>query len=189
MATRFKGLLALALVFVLALSLAGCGQQQKAQEIIRGANPNVKQGNTQVEKLGDIWEQIQDLPDNPTGYKEGAKLAKEGAAAAKIAQQEYEKAIAAVQSAKKLDVSPEYKTYMTMKEKALQARVEGLTLSAQRFTQITKLYGAAIARNVKAWQAANARIKALSTKISKLPDSDKLDEAANAYGKKKGIGG
>jgi hypothetical protein len=181
--------IALAGTLVVGVS-AGCsGDQQKAQEIIRGANPNVQKGNEQVLKLRDIWAKIQKLPDNPAGYKEGAKLAKEGATAAQVAQEEYEKVIAAVVSAKKLDVSADYKKYMSMKEEALKARVDGLVLSAQRFTQITKLYGAAIARNIKAWQAANARIKALSAKISKLPDSDKLDEAANAFGKKKGIGG
>ncbi len=182
-------MIALAGTLVVGVSTGCSGDQQKAQEIIRGANPNVQKGNEQVLKLRDIWTKIQKLPDNPAGYKEGAKLAKEGATAAKVAQEEYEKVISAVQSAKKLDVSPDYKKYMSMKEEALKARVEGLTLSAQRFAQITKLYGAAIARNIKAWQAANARIKALSAKISKLPDSDKLDEDANAFGKKKGIGG
>lgn len=182
-----------ALVLVLAASVvgaaAGCsGDQQKAQETIRSANPNVQKGNEEVTRLRGLWAQIQKLPDNPAGYKQGAKLSKDGAAAAKTAEEEYKKAIAAIGRAKKLDVSAEYKKYMGMKETALNARVEGLTLSSQRFTAINKLYVAAISRNIKAWQAASSRIKALSAKIAKLPDSDKLDAAANAYGKKKSIG-
>lgn len=169
---------------------AGCGgEEQKAQDMVKGANPSVVKGNQQVTKLRDVWAKIQKLPDSPTGYKQGAALAKEGATAATAAEGDYKKVADAVVSAKKLDISPEYKKYMGMKEAALKARIDGLSLSAQRFTQVRKLYIAALARNIKNWKAASAKIKTLSGKIAKLPDSDKLDAAANAFGKKKGIGG
>ncbi len=176
------------LVLVLSLSLVACSQQQKAQEIIRGANPDVKKGNTEVEKLKGIWDQIQALPDNPTGYKKGATLSSSGATAARAATGDYQKALDAIGRAKKVDVPAEYRTYMNMKEKAFKARVEGLDLAAQRFDQMVKLYKAALSRNLSQWKLARARIQALSGKITKLPDSDKLDAAANAYAKKKGFG-
>ncbi len=188
MGTRFKGLIVFPLVFVLALSLAGCGQQQKAQEIIRGANPNVKKGNSEVEKLRSVWERIQALPDNPTGYKKGVTLSKEGARASRAAKEEYDRALEAIAQAKKLDVSKEYRTYMDMKDKAFKARVEGLDLAAQRFDQMVKLYSAALSRSLPQWKLARARIQALSAKIAKVADSDKLDAAANNYAKKKGFG-
>ncbi|RJQ53626.1 MAG: hypothetical protein C4521_07080 [Actinobacteria bacterium] len=192
MRTGFKKYLLAAaaalLVLALVVPLAGCGDQQKAQQIVRGANPNVKKGNAEVEKLTAVWEKIRALPDNPNGYRQGVKLSKDGGASARAAKEEYQKALDALAEAKKLDVSEEYGVYIAMKEKAFRARAQGLELAAQRFDQMSKLYGAALNRNLSQWKLARARIQALSTKISGLPDSDKLDAEANSYAKKKGFG-
>lgn len=182
-------LLVLVLSAGLAVAVSGCGQQQKAQEMVQSANPDVQKGNQGVERLRQIWTQIQALPENVAGFKKGVVLSKQGAAAATTAKGEYQKALDAIERAKKLDVAADYRKYMGLKEVALQARVQGLQLSADRFAQIEKLYQAAIARNIKAWKAAKTRITAISAKIAKLPDSDKLDTAANTFGKQKGFGG
>lgn len=181
--------LSLCVATALVVTATGCGQQQKAQEMVRGANPNVQKGNAQVEILRDVWVRLNKLPDNPTGYKQGVQLANKGTKAAKTAEAEYKKAKETIAGAKKLDVSDDYRSYLSMKEKALDARVQGLALSVDRFTQISKLYTAATKRDIKAWKAASTRVKAISAKIAKVPDSDKLDADANTFAKKKGIGG
>lgn len=170
-------------------AVTGCGEQKKAQEMVRSANPDVAKGNQLVRKLGDTWSKIQKLPDNPTGYKQGVKLAKSGSEQSTGARDEYQKAIDVLGKAAKLDITEDYRKYIDMKLKAFDARTQGLTLSAQRFDQIQKLYGAAQARDIKKWKLAKARIMAVSAKIKKLPDSDKLDAAANDYAKKKNFGG
>ncbi len=177
----------LLLCVALVLGATGCGELQKAREIVRGANPNVAKGNELVGRSGQDWDKIMKLPDTPAGYKQGITVSKDGKAASVSAKDEYQKVIDAIDKAAKLNVSADYRKYLQMKKTALEARLQVLTLMAERYQQITNLYAAAIARNIKKWKLAKARIGAISAKIKKAPDSDKLDATANAFGKKKGF--